>query len=62
LDGDEPLTTCPPHVEEVVFNLEDTMFGGEVFASVTSRGFVVIVPFLWSGWETLAKSRIIPVT
>jgi hypothetical protein len=59
--GDDPITACPPHIEEVVFHLEDTMFGGETFASLTCRGMVIVVPFLWSSWDTLAKSQIVPI-
>jgi hypothetical protein len=60
LEGDGPLTTMPPHVEEVVYHLEDTMFGGDVYAAVTCRGHTVVAPFLWSSWEALARSRIRP--
>jgi hypothetical protein len=60
LEGDGPLNASPPHVEEVTYYLEDTMFGGEVYAAVTCRGHTVVAPFLWSSWEALARSRIRP--
>jgi hypothetical protein len=60
LPDDGPLNAMPPHVEEVTFYLEDAMFGGDVYAAVTCRGHTVVAPFLWSSWETLAKSRIRP--
>lgn len=58
LEGDGPLNAMPPHVEEVTYFLEDSMFGGDVYAAVTCRGHTVVAPFLWSSWETLANSRI----
>lgn len=61
LGDDEPLTTCPPHVEEVTFHLEDAMFGGEVMTALTCRGMIIVVPFAWSSWEALAKSKIVPI-
>lgn len=61
LNGDDPVTSCAPHVEEVTFHLEDAMFGGEVFTAITCRGNVVVLPFPWTSWDGLAKSRITPV-
>lgn len=60
LAGEEPITALPPHIEEITYNLEDTMFGGEVFTAVTSRSFVIVSPWLWSGWEVMTGWSIIP--
>ncbi len=55
LPGDEPLKASPPHVEEITFHLEDTQLGGEVFATLTCRGMVLVQPFMWDSWDSLTK-------
>lgn len=59
LPGDGPLTASPPHVEELTFKLEDTLFGGEVFCSLVCRETVVVLPFRWVSWAELARSVIV---
>ena len=56
-EGDPKPVTVPVH--RLTFVLEDAMFGGEVFAAVTCNGLVIIRPFLWTGYEELAKMKIV---
>lgn len=55
---EEGVPIPKPQPCELTFLLEDAMFGGEVFAAVTCNGLVIIRPFLWPGYDTLAKMRI----
>jgi len=59
LPGDEPLQATPPHVEEITYHLEDSMFGGDVWTALTCRGMTIVQPWLWTSWDALAKSSII---
>jgi hypothetical protein len=59
LEGDGPLETCAPHVEEITYELEDQMFAGDLYVTLNSRGHVVVSPFRWEGWDKLATSFII---
>lgn len=58
--GDDPKNEPHPLPEpyDLTFYLEDSMFGGEVFAAVTCNGLVVVRPFLWPGYDALLKMRI----
>lgn len=58
LPDDDALNALPPHVEELVFKLEDAMFGGELFAALTCKDLVIVAPFVWTGWDSLAQSSI----
>lgn len=58
LPGDGPLEACMPHVEEITFHLEDTQIGGEVWACVTCRSMVIVRPWKWDSWASLARCHI----
>jgi len=51
---DEPVETMAPTMTEITFRLEDTMFGGVIYAAVTCGSRVVIHPFEWKSYEHLA--------
>lgn len=57
-DGDDPIEAYPINPILLTFKLEDTMFGGEVWAAITCGDQVVIRPFPWISYENLGTLKI----
>lgn len=58
LEGDDPIEAYPINPILLTFQLEDTMFGGEVWAAITCGDQVVIRPFPWTSYEHLGTLKI----
>lgn len=58
-DDDNPTEVYPQKPIPLTFVLESEMFGGEVFAAITCGQQVVIMPFIWRGYEKLGTMQII---
>lgn len=56
-EQDGPLEVYPPVPIQLTFQIEDAMFGGEVWAAITCGNRVVVAPFLWRGFDELAKTN-----
>jgi hypothetical protein len=62
-DGDdEPTELYPQKAIPLTFVLEDAMFGGHVFASITCGHKVIVLPFLWRGYEHVGAMQLIRST
>lgn len=56
-EEDSSLEVYPPVPIKLTFQIEDAMFGGEVWAAITCGNRVVVAPFLWRGFDELAKTN-----
>jgi len=57
---ESPLVPLVPDVIPIVYKLEDAMFGGVIFASITVGSRVIVTPFMWQSYEHLGTITIYP--
>ena len=55
--NDTPIDPVKPTVVELIFVLEDCMIAGNVYAALTCGSRVIIEPFRWAGYASLAGTR-----
>ena len=59
---DDTTEVYPQKAITLTFTLEEAMFGGKVFAAITCGHKVVILPFIWRGYDKLGTMQIICTT